>query len=105
MITIRDRNLQTTAKGPAQIVIPERTAAVPLQSLDFYPTTPDGAAMLGASWEDGSSGICDWVSGRDCQQWLAEAAKTWARGKIRVHIKHGRAVQTSQFGDLCGVQS
>lgn len=105
MITIHDHRLATVAKGPAQDVIPARSAVVPLQSLDFYPTTPEGPAMVGAAWEDGSSGICDWVSGRACQQWLAEAALTWARGKIRVHIKQGRAVQTSSFGDLCEVQS
>ena len=105
MITIHDRHLATVAKGPAQIVIPERSAAVPLQSLDFYPSTPDGPCVLGAAWTDGSSGICDWLVGRECQQWLAEASKTGAAGKIRVHFRHGRAVVTSQFGDLMGVQS
>lgn len=105
MITIRDRLMSTVAKGPAQDVIPERSSYIKLQSLDFYPTTPEGPAVLGVAWTDGSTGICDWLVGRECQRWLAEAAKTWAAGKIRVHIKIGRAVQTSSFGDLCGVQS
>lgn len=105
MITIRDRNMRLAAHGPAQDVLPARSAQVPLERIDFYPTTPEGPAVLGASWQDGSSGICDWLVGRECQQWLAEASKTWAAGKIRVHFRHGRAVVTSQFGDLMGVQS
>lgn len=105
MITIHDRHMQTLAKGPAQEILPERSASVPLQSLDFYPTEHGGPAMLGAAWTDGSSGICDWLDGAECQRWLATVGKTWAAGKIRVHIKRGRAVQTSSFGDLCEVQS
>lgn len=105
MITIRDRDMRVAAKGPAQAVLPERSAQVALERIDFYPTTPDGPCMLGASWQDGSSGICDWLVGSECQAWLAEAGKTWAAGKIRVHIKVGRAVQTSSFGELMGVES
>lgn len=105
MITIRNADGHVVAKGPATAVLPARSAQVPLERLDFYPTTPDGAAMLGASWLDGSSGICDWLVGAECQAWLAEAAKTWAAGKIRVHLKVGRAVQTSSFGELMGVES
>lgn len=105
MITIRDRHMNVAAHGPAQDVLPARSASVPLERIDFYPTTPDGPAVLGASWQDGSSGICDWLHGAECQRWLAEASKTWAAGKIRVHIARGRSVQTSSFGDLMGVQS
>ena len=86
MITIRNATGHTVAKGPAMNVVTARAAQVPVERVDVYPH-PDGPALLGVAWKDGSTGICDWNDSRACLDWLREQA--WAAGCTTVHYPKG----------------
>ena len=80
--------MHPVAKGPAQREITRRAETVAVDRVDVYPH-PEGPALLGVAWTDGSTGVCDWADARACLDWVR--LQPWAANVTHVHYRRGAA--------------